>query len=122
MEEEEERMSRKKKEKNYLDLVPERAEALSWEAGEDGILVLRVENKGIFNRIAQKMFKKPKHTNVHMDKYGSFLWPLIDGEKTVMDLAKLQKEFFGEEVEPLYPRIVKYFQIMESYRFIHFKN
>ena len=62
MEEAEERMSRKKKEKNYLDLVPERAEALSWEAGEDGILVLRVENKGIFNRIAQKMFKKPKHT------------------------------------------------------------
>lgn len=115
-------MSRKKKEKNYLDLVPERAEELSWEAGEDGILVLRVENKGIFNRIAQKMFKRPKHTNIHMDKYGSFLWSLIDGEKTVMELAKLQKEFFGEEVEPLYPRIVKYFQIMESYHFIHFRN
>lgn len=122
MEEAEELMSRKKKEKNYLDLVPERAEELSWEAGEDGILVLRVENKGIFNRIAQKMFKRPKHTNIHMDKYGSFLWSLIDGEKTVMELAKLQKEFFGEEVEPLYPRIVKYFQIMESYHFIHFRN
>lgn len=112
----------KKKQKNYLDLVPERAEGLRWECGADGIVVLQVENTGIFNRIAQKLFRRPKYTNVHMDRYGSFLWPLIDGEKTVMELAGLQKEAFGEEVEPLYPRIVKYFQIVESYHFIRFKN
>ena len=39
-----------------------------------------------------------------------------------MELADLQKAAFGEEVEPLYPRVVKYMQIMESYHFIHFKN
>ena len=37
-------------------------------------------------------------------------------------LAALQKEHFGEAAEPLYPRIVKYFQILESYHFISFKN
>ena len=115
-------MSKKKQKKNYLELIPERAEELSWVEGEDGNLTLLVENKGVFNRIAQKLFKKPPYTHVHMDQYGSFLWPLIDGEKTVMELAKLQKEAFGESVEPLYPRIVKYFQIVESYHFIHFKN
>ena len=46
----------------------------------------------------------------------------IDGERTVMELAALQKEHFGEAAEPLYPRIVKYFQILESYHFISFKN
>ncbi len=115
-------MSKKKQKKNYLELIPERAEGLSWEEGEDGRLTLLVENKGVFNRIAQKLLKKPVYTHVHMDQYGSFLWPLIDGKKTVMELAKLQKEAFGEAVEPLYPRIVKYFQIVESYHFIHFKN
>ena len=113
-------MSRKKQ-KNYLDLIPERAEEISWEEKE-GSIILRVENTGIFNRIAQKLFKRPRYTSVHMDRYGSFLWPLIDGEKTVMELAKLQKEAFGDEVEPLYPRIVKYFQIVESYHFVRFKN
>ena len=39
-----------------------------------------------------------------------------------MELADLQKEQFGEEVEPVYPRVVKYMQIMESYHFIAFKN
>lgn len=122
MEEAEELMGRKKQQRNYLDLIPERAKGLSWETGEDGILVLQVENTGVFNRIAQNVFKRPRYTKVHMDKYGSFLWPLIDGEKTVTELAGLQKEAFGDEVEPLYPQIVKYFQIMESYHFIGFKN
>ena len=115
-------MGRKKRDDNYLDRVPVRTEGLSWEKGEDGIVVLQVENKGVFNRIAQKVFRRPRYTSVHMDKYGSFLWPLLDGKRTVMELAALQKEAFGDEVEPLYPRIVKYFQIVESYHFIAFKN
>lgn len=115
-------MKKKKQQKNYLDLIPERAAGLLWKKDENGIIVLEVENTGFFNRIAQKLFKRPRYTKVHMEKYGSFLWPLIDGERTVMELAQLEKEQFGEEVEPLYPRIVKYIQIMESYHFIRFKN
>ncbi len=115
-------MKKKKQQKNYLDLIPERSPALTWSSDEEGIIVLEVENTGVFNRIAQKLFKKPKVTKVHMEKYGSFLWPLIDGGRTVMELADLQKAEFGEEVEPLYPRVVKYMQIMESYHFIRFKE
>lgn len=115
-------MKKKKKQQNYLDLIPERASELSWSKDEEGIVTLEVENTGVFNRIAQKLFKRPKYTKVHMEKYGSFLWPLIDGERTVMELADLQKEEFGEEVEPLYPRVVKYMQIMESYNFIKLKE
>ena len=113
---------KKKQQKNYLDLIPARAPELKWNQDEDGIITLEVENTGIFNRIAQKLFKRPKYTKVHMEKYGSFLWPLIDGNLTVMELADLQKAEFGDEVEPLYPRVVKYMQIMESYNFISFNN
>ena len=115
-------MKKKKQQRNYLDLIPERAPELTWSTDEEGIIILEVENTGIFNRIAQKLFKRPRYTKVHMEKYGSFLWPLIDGSKTVMELADLQKTEFGEEVEPLYPRVVKYMQIMDSYHFIRFKE
>lgn len=111
-------MKKKKQSKNYLDLIPRRAPELRWSSGEEGLVVLEVENTGIFNRIAQKLFKRPKYTKVHMEKYGSFLWPLIDGKRTVMELADLQEERFGDEVQPVYPRVVKYMQIMESYHFI----
>ena len=118
-------MSKKKKNEsqiNYLDLIPQRSEELDWYTDRNGILVLKVENKGAFNTIAQKIFNKPRYTKVHMDKMGTFIWPLIDGERTIADIAILVKEEFGEAAEPLYPRIVKYFQIVESYHFIKFLN
>ena len=76
----------------------------------------------MFNTIAQKVFGKPRFSKVHLDEMGTFIWPEIDGTKTVQDLALLVKEHFGDKAEPLYPRIVKYFQIMESYEFVHFIN
>lgn len=111
-------MKKKKQQKNYLDLIPERASGLAWAQDDEGIVVLEVENTGVFNRMAQKLFKRPKVTKVHMEQFGSFIWPLIDGKRTVTELADLLKERFGEEAEPLYPRVAKYMQIMESYHFI----
>lgn len=107
---------------NYLDLIPVRAEKLQWFTDRRDRIVLKVENTGLFNKIAQKVFNKPQFTKVHLDQQGTFIWPLIDGERTVADIAALVKDEFGEAAEPLYPRIVKYFQIVESYHFIKFAN
>ena len=120
-------MMRKKRKKgetdlNYLDLIPRRNEALRWHRDLKERVILEIENTGIMNTIAQKVFGKPRFTKVHLDAQGTFIWPLIDGEKTVADIAALVKEEFGEKAEPLYPRIVKYFQIVESYNFIEFIN
>lgn len=117
-------MRRRKEEPqiNYLDLIPERFPEIRWSTDFKKRVVLEIENTGLFNRIAQKVFGKPRYTKVHLDAQGTHLWPLIDGKKTVMELAALQKERFGEEAEPLYSRIVKYFQILESYQFIRFVN
>lgn len=107
---------------NYLDLIPVRSEQLRWHKDLKGKVILEVENTGWFNKIAQNVFNKPKYTKVHLDQQGTFIWPLIDGERTVSDIAVLVKEEFGEAAEPLYPRLVKYFQIVESYHFIKFAN
>lgn len=107
---------------NYLDLIPRRNEALKWHRDLKERVILEIENIGIMNTIAQKVFGKPRFTKVHLDAQGTFIWPLIDGEKTVADIAALVKAEFGDKAEPLYPRIVKYFQIVESYNFIEFIN
>lgn len=118
-------MKKRKKEEsqiNYLDLIPEKSEKLRWHRDLKERVVLEVENTGLMNTIAQKLFNKPRFTKVHLDANGSFIWSQIDGEKTVEDIAQLVKKEFGEAAEPLYPRIVKYFQIVESYHFIKFVN
>lgn len=104
--------------RNYLEFVPVRNEAIAWSADEKGRVTLDVENRGAFNRIAQKVFKKPRISHIHLDELGSFVWPLIDGEKNILSLGTKVKEEFGEKAEPLYPRLAKFFQVLESYHFI----
>lgn len=103
---------------NYLEKIPKRNESIKWNLDENNRVTLEVENKGFFNKIAQKFFKKPKVSYVHLDENGSFLWQQIDGEKSILDLGVLVKEHFGDKAEPLYERLCKYFQILESYAFI----
>ena len=90
---------------NYLEKIPVKNETLCWEADENKM-------------VTQKLMKKPEYTQVHLDENGSFIWQLIDGKKDIIELGKIVKEHFGEAAEPLYPRIAKFFQILESYGFV----
>lgn len=113
---------RNKKSENYLERIPQRGEGLKWEADEKGIVTLNVVNKGIFNKIAQVLFKKPKISYVHLDEIGSFVWPVIDGAKNILDIGSLVEEHFGEKAQPTYERLAGYFRILESYGFVKFKE
>ena len=108
--------------KNYLENIPERMPGIEWSTDDNGLVVLHIENKGAFNKIAQKLFKKPKISYVHLDETGSFIWPLIDGEKNLIELGKEVEARFGEKANPLYERIAKYFQILDSYHFVDWKK
>ena len=103
---------------NFLDLVPQIREGLNWNKDENKIVTLEIENTGLFNRIAQKVFKKPKISYVHLDKLGSFVWLQIDSNRSIAEIGDLVKEHFGDEAKPFYERTAKYFQILKSYNFI----
>ena len=107
---------------NYLERRPMRASHLRWSQDDKGLVTLDIDNKGVFNRIAQVLFKKPKVSHIHLDEMGSFVWPLLDGELSIIDLGKLVDEHFGEKAHPLYERLAKYFQILDSYKFIEWAN
>ncbi len=111
-------MKKKKLDKNYLEKIPVHPEGIPWKTDENGIVTLEIENKGAMNRIAQKLFKKPKVSYIHLDKTGSFVWPLIDGKKTITELGKEVDAHFGEEAHPLYERLATFFNILDSYKFI----
>ncbi len=114
-------MKKKIQSENFLEKIPVRSSFLNWSEDEDGLITLEIENTGFFNRVAQRVFRKPKFSYVHLDETGSFVWPLLDGEKDIITLGELVKERFGKEAEPLYERLSKFFQILDSYHFISFK-
>ena len=99
-----------------------RPEHIAWSKDEDGIVTLDIENKGFFNRLAQLLFKKPKVSHIHLDKMGSFIWPLMDGDKDIVKIGEIVKEHFGEKAEPLYERLATFFKILDSYSFVTWNN
>ena len=115
-------MKKKINKENYLEKIPERSGGLGWKIDGNGIVTLEIENKGIVNKVAQKLFKKPKISYVHLDETGSFVWQIMDGKKSIIDLGKEVEEKFGDKASPLYERLAKYFQILDSYGFVKWKT
>lgn len=107
---------------NYLDHKPVHNLDMTWSSDENGIITLEIQNKGVFNLLAQKLLKKPPVTYIHLDKIGSFVWDLIDGNKTIFDLGICVEAEFGDDAKPLYERLSKFFQILYSYGFIKFNE
>ncbi len=108
--------------KNYLEKVPAHPVALTWTVSDDGKVTLQVQNKGWANWIAQRLFGRPKVSYVHLDELGNFIWPKIDGQKNLIALGELVEAEFGEKAHPLYERLARYFQILDSYGFIVWKQ
>ncbi len=114
-------MKKNIKEENYLEKKPICKDGLSWSKDENGNVTLEMENKGVANRIMQKLIKKPKISYIHLDEMGSFIWPLMDGEKDILEIGKFVEEHFGEKANPLYERLSQYFKTLEKYNFIEYK-
>lgn len=108
------------KDKNFLSYIPVKNPEFPWYASEENKVVLKVKHDGFFDKIAQKFFKRPKESMIHFDEMGSFIWPLIDGKRSISDIADMVKEEFGEKANPLYPRLIKFFQILHAQRYISF--
>ena len=111
-------MSNDRKSDNYLEFIPKIREDLKWSREEDGSVILILEHKGFLNAIAHKVFRMPKETKVHLDEWGNFIWPLIDGKNSVYDISVKVKEAYGEKAEPLYERLCQYFRMLEGEKFI----
>lgn len=108
--------------KNYLDFVPIHNEQYVYKLDDQGNVTILVENKGICNRIAQCFFGKPKISYIHLDEMGNFIWPFMDGKRTIYEIAGIVHEKFGEKAEPLYHRLALYLKSLERYGFIRMKQ
>ena len=107
-----------------MDIVFVRSEGFPWreKKGSDGqtqgIVEIDMENRGFFNWIAQKLFKRPRISHISLDKYGTKLWLALDGKATVNDVLLKMKNAFPEESEKMLNRVVHFLATLERTGFI----
>ena len=101
-----------------MDFIPVCNPLYTWDADKKGRVTVHVVNKGFYNWIAQKVFKRPRISHIVLDEYGSFVWRQMDGTRNVHEISKLVSAQFGKEAEPVVQRLVKYIQILYQNKFI----
>jgi len=109
----------KKTQENYLDYIPVISAKNTWSQ-ENGKVTIHMVNRGFYAAIAQKVFHRPRVSHIDLDEMGSFIFPLLDGKRTIGDIALLVKAEFGEKAEPLYDRLVQYMKILHNNGFIRY--
>lgn len=114
-------MSRKTRE-NYLDYIPVISGRNTWDVKENGRVVIHMVHRGFYAWLAQRFFRRPRVSHIELDEMGSFIFLLLDGVRTIGDIALLVKAEFGEKAEPLYDRLVQYMKILHNNGFIVYRR
>ncbi len=99
---------------NFLEYTFAIKKGLTWTQNDDGLVTVRVENKGFTNRLAQKFFDKPAVSYIDLPGIGSFVFACIDGKRTVYEIGQLVQAQFGKDAEPLYERISVFMKQLEQ--------
>ena len=112
---------KKKDSKNYLDFIPKKNPEIEYETGEDGIITVLIEWKGFYHKLAQRFFRRPRVSEIKLDKLGTFVWNSIDDKKDVHTISKELEAEFPSMEQPL-TRLIKYLEILHDNHLIYWKG
>lgn len=86
------------------------------------MIVIDMENKGFYHRIAQKFFHRPKVSHIALDAYGTAVWKAFDGNRSVFDVVCLMKKQYPKEEKRMLDRVVTFLHTLQVNRFIIIKK
>lgn len=107
----------KKGDANVLDMTPKRTR--KWKRGEKVTILVPRARSVLGRHFIDALGMKSVYT-VNLDEYGSAVWKLCDGKRTVREIGKELRKGFGEKVEPLYDRLSVFISIMNREELIRF--
>jgi len=108
---------KKKGDINLLDLKPKRT--VKWKRGEKVTIIVPKARNIIGKHFCDALGIKPTY-NIHLDEFGSAVWNLCDGKRTIKEIADELKLKFGKTVEPLYGRLAEFIRILKNEGLIKF--
>ena len=87
-----------------MGLAPLRFATWEEEGGRVVVVRPRPSTRG-FRGLLDRFFHKMSASRIRLDEVGSSAWLLLDGERTVAEVAALLREEFGEKVHPAEERL-----------------
>ncbi len=97
---------------DLMTLTPRRL--VQCRVGEQGLreVLLPKFSQSRWGRFLAWLFGGRPNTVVHLDQLGSYVWELVDGERTVQEIASKAREHFGEAIEPVHERVGAFLTVL----------
>ena len=104
---------------NLLDLTPVRV--AEWEEEEGRVIVLRPPPRTTgLRRLVDRLLVEMSTRRIRLDDVGSAVWLLMDGERTVGNIAAELRTRFGDAVDPAEERVGTLVRLMHRQLFVEF--
>jgi hypothetical protein len=106
---------------NLLELTP--VKVYTEETDADGnviVLIPKFKNQILVKYLMPKM--KSRYFKLKLDKFGSGVWVLLNGNNNVKFIAEELINKFGDEIQPVYDRLPKFMTMLYSNKLITFKE
>lgn len=78
--------------------------------------------KSDWGRKMARFLRIKTRRRIRLDDYGWFVWRSINGKRDVREIGKLLRNHFGDEVEPLYPRLSKFLAYLQRLKLIEIRS
>lgn len=109
-----------KKEDNFLLYIP-RKKHLTFEENKGIVKLVFYHDKAV-EKFVRWLMKKPLTSDVELDKYGSRVWLLIDGNNSIYEIGQILLQEFGDKIEPVYDRLVMFIRYLNRKGWISFEK
>ena len=104
-----------KNNQDILNIVYKVCDGIEYEVSEVGIVtILEKQDHKIQNFFRKLKFKIPTNKKIELDEYGSSVFLEIDGNKTVEEIGKVLEKKFGEQINPLYERLLVFLNHIDT--------
>ncbi|MCK4547548.1 MAG: PqqD family protein [Candidatus Eisenbacteria sp.] len=104
---------------NILDRIPFRNRDFLVE--DEKVIVLVPRFDGPLGNWITKRLTNPCY-KVRLDSFGTEVWNLCDGSRTIREIARILRDKFGDEIEPAEQRVAGFAQRLDRGRCIRLPN
>ena len=103
-----------KNNEDVLNIVFRVSDKINYEIDEEGIVtILEKQDSRIQNLFRKLKFSIPEYKKITLDEYSSTAFKLINGENTIKDVGEILDSKYGEEIYPLYERLLLFLNYID---------
>jgi len=106
--------------KMVLSCKPVRNEEVNWEEEDGQIILIYPKNFTRFEGFLHRHLGGPDNIRRPLDKKGTFIWNMCDGEHNVDEICRATYKEFKEDIEPVLRRVWGFLQILHNLNLITF--